>query len=218
MNQQNFEAPLGEFGIRQLIDAVASEKFQSMQENWYRWTKIQGESIAIHGSGAVLQRPSPSTVGGILVTANTHYFYPAIYIENDYAGGDIEMLTVFETNESNLGGRTQDRVRLAADFYYKDMRPRLNRAVDPYEITAGIRRDQNAEVMIGKARRYQTFVIRHTFAAGSTITPRTNSILKAKINLCTAHSTISTVIVNYVLMGYPTKSVHAPLNIPVSSE
>lgn len=214
----NYEAPVGEHGIRQLIDAAAAEKFQSMQENWYRWECQQADTIPIHGSGATLQPPSPSTVGGYMLDANTEYLYPAIYLQEDYAGGDIEMLTVFQTNESNIEGRTQDRVRLVADFTYKDMRPRLNRTVDPYENIAQQRLNQNAEALIGKARRYETFVIRHTISSGAQITFRNNGILRARINLCTAHSTLSNILVNYVLMGYPTISVHAPLNIPVSSE
>jgi len=214
---QNFEAPLGEHGIRQLIDAVAADKFQSLQENWYKWNYQQADAIPIHGSGATLTAPSASTIGGYLMNANTEYLYPSVYLDDDYAGGAVEMFTFFETDESNLEGRTQDRVRLVADWTYKDLRPRLNRSVDPYENITGQRLSQNAETRIGKARRHESFIIHHSFASGSQIILRTNSILKARINLCTAHSTISAIIANYVLIGYPTRKVHNPLTTPKTS-
>ena len=215
----NYEAPINELGTRQLIDAVAAEKFESLQENWYKWHKYDAAMLPVHGQGATLTAPSLYTIGGYLLDANTEYLYPSIYLDDDYAGGNVEMFTFFETNESNIEGRAQDRIRINCRWYYKDLRPRLNRAVDPYEVVVQMRDNQWSETQIGRARRHTPLIIRHSFANGADITLRTNSILKARINLCTAHSDgVDLIYVNYVLIGYPTRKVHNPLTTPKSSE
>jgi len=202
----NIEAPINIQGVRALFPEAVIAKWESMQEaQWYRWNLIDASMVPVHGQGATLTTPTTRTIGGYSLDASTEYVYPSIYLMDDYIGGAIKFYTFFEVGEDNLAGHQGDEVRLVANFFYKSLHRDLDGTLYPICNTFG---PVNHDVKINQAKTFETYVALHEFYGNKDVKPRSNMIVKARINLCTAHSEISEVIVNYFLVGYRTNTVH----------
>ena len=211
-----FEAPVNVQGVRDLFTGTVMEKWFSLNERWYKWFFIDAAYVPIHGSQATLTTPTTRTIGGYRLNASTEYVYPSIYLQDDFAGGDVQFFTFFETNDSNVDSGQDESVRLVAHFFMKSLHRNTdnNRAI--ITMTRG---PINHDIKVANARINETFIGWHTVNTNEDQALRSNMIVKARINLCTTVSDVADIVVNYFVVGYPTNSVHAVNPVrPITSD
>jgi len=150
---------------------------------------VAAVNISAGGSGATQIKPSAASLGGYQLNGLTEWLFFDGYIEDDYDGvGNVIVDIFFEVNNDNSGGLVTDTVVIQLECWHKALG-------DQFTTLASL----SGTTVVGQSQQCHLFQM--TITGG---VPTKCDLMSFRINLDTVSSQVDDIIVNYIIVRYPT--------------